>query len=36
VALQAARWKEILTGEKSEPVEIKTKKSGGHGDGGVE
>jgi argininosuccinate lyase len=36
VAMQAARWKEILTGEKSEPVEIKTKKSGGHGDGGVE
>ncbi len=34
VALQAARWKEILTGVKSEPVSV--KKSGGHGDGGVE
>ena len=34
VALQAARWKELLTGVKSDPVSV--KKSGGHGDGGVE
>jgi argininosuccinate lyase len=34
VALQAARWKEILTGQPAEPVSV--KKSGGHGDGGVE
>jgi argininosuccinate lyase len=34
VALQAARWKELLTGEKSEPVSV--KKSGAQGDGGVE
>ncbi len=34
VAAQAARWKEALTGVKSEPVSV--KKSGGHGDGGVE
>ena len=34
VALQAARWKEILTGKPAEPVAV--KKSGGHGDGGVE
>ncbi|MDF2981110.1 MAG: argH [Devosia sp.] len=34
VALQAARWKQLLTGVKSEPVSV--KKSGGHGDGGVE
>jgi argininosuccinate lyase len=31
VAMQAARWKEILTGEASEPVKIKS--SHGHGDG---
>ena len=34
VAAQAARWKELLTGVKSEPVKL--KKAGGHGDGGVE
>jgi argininosuccinate lyase len=34
VAMQAARWRERLTGEKSEPVSI--KRSAGHGDGGVE
>ena len=34
VAAQAARWKEVLTGVKSEPVKL--AKSGGHGDGGVE
>jgi len=33
VAMQAARWKELLTGVKCEPVSV--KKSGGHGDGGV-
>ena len=34
VAIQAARWKEVLTGEESKPVRI--AKTGGHGDGGVE
>ena len=34
VATQAARWKEILTGTPAAPVSV--KKSGGHGDGGVE
>ena len=34
VAAQAARWKAALTGEKAEPVKL--KKSGGHGDGGIE
>jgi argininosuccinate lyase len=34
VAQQAARWREILTGAKAEPVRV--AKSGGHGDGGVE
>jgi len=36
VAMQAARWKEILTGQPATPVEVKKPKSGGHGDGGVE
>ena len=31
VAMQAARWKEILTGEASEPVKIRSGH--GHGDG---
>jgi argininosuccinate lyase len=34
VALQAARWKEILTGEKSEPVKV--GRAGGHGEGATE
>jgi argininosuccinate lyase len=34
VAAQAARWKELLTGEKSEPVKV--KKTGGHGEGATE
>ncbi len=33
VALQAARWREKLTGVAAEPVA--TKRSGGHGDGGA-
>ena len=33
VAMQAARWKEILTGEPAEPVKV--KRAGGHGDGGA-
>ncbi len=35
VAFQAARWKQILTGETSEPVAIKKSGGHGHGDGGV-
>jgi argininosuccinate lyase len=31
VAMQAARWKEILTGESAEPVKVRS--SHGHGDG---
>jgi len=34
VLAQAARWKEILTGEKTEPR--KPRPQGGHGDGGIE
>jgi len=34
VLAQAARWKEALTGEKTQPR--KTKSASGHGDGGVE
>ena len=34
VLAQAARWKQALTGETSEPR--KTKSASGHGDGGVE
>ena len=34
VAAQAARWKELLTGETSEPVKV--KKTGGHGEGATE
>jgi argininosuccinate lyase len=33
VAMQAARWRELLTGEKAVPVGV--KRSGGHGDGGA-
>ena len=35
VAMQAARWKEILTGEKAEPVAVKRAGGHGHGDGGT-
>jgi len=34
VAMQAARWKSLLTGVEAEPVKL--KRAGGHGDGGVE
>jgi argininosuccinate lyase len=34
VLAQAARWKELLTGEKTEPRKV--KKSGGHGEGATE
>jgi len=34
VLAQAARWKELLTGEKVEPRKL--KKSGGHGEGATE
>jgi argininosuccinate lyase len=34
VALQAARWREKLTGQPAEPVKV--KRAGGHGDGGAE
>ena len=33
VAMQAARWRALLTGVASEPVKI--KRAGGHGDGGA-
>jgi len=33
VAMQAARWRSLLTGVKAEPVKV--KKAGGHGDGGA-
>jgi argininosuccinate lyase len=36
VAAQAARWREILTGETAEPVAIPSKRGHGHGDGGIE
>ncbi|WP_417307630.1 argininosuccinate lyase [Devosia sp.] len=35
VAFQAARWRERLTGEKTEPVAIGKKRKHGHGDGGA-
>jgi argininosuccinate lyase len=36
VLTQAARWKSELTGETHEPKPLGKKRSGGHGDGGVE
>jgi len=33
VAMQAARWREKLTGQPADPVKV--KKAGGHGDGGA-
>jgi argininosuccinate lyase len=36
VALQAARWKELLTGQPHEPRPLGKRSRLGHGDGGVE
>ncbi|MGV3651941.1 MAG: argininosuccinate lyase [Devosia sp.] len=36
VLMQAARWREALTGEKTEPRKASSGRSGHHGDGGIE
>ena len=36
VAFQAARWRQILTGEAAEPVKVPRKSGHGHGEGATE